>query len=101
MPLTGRHGAALELGTAQHACPGEEEAALKLIVLFVTLLTVPAWAGEPTQGGERPPLPDGTVPMTDKPQGPAKTALPEQAASPTTKEERPGSAASENAERIK
>ena len=74
---------------------------MKLFVLVVTLLSVPAWAEEPSRGGERPPLPNGTVPMTDNPQGPAKTALPEQAASPTRKEERPGSAASENADWIR
>ena len=74
---------------------------LTVALMLVEMLTMPAWAGEPSRAGERPPLPDGTVPITDNVQGPAKTALPEQAASPKKKEERPGSPESEKADRIK
>lgn len=74
---------------------------LTVALLLVEMRTMPAWAGGSGRSDERPPLPDGTVPLTNNVQGPAKTALPEQAASPMTKEERPDSAESEKADRLK
>ena len=75
---------------------------MKLIAaLFASLLSAFPLAQALGREGERPPLPDGTVPMTSDSQGPTKTALPEQAAGPMRTEERPGSPESEKAERIK
>ena len=74
---------------------------MKLIgtVLFLIALTSGGAVAE--EKHDRPPLPDGTVPLTDRPDGPAKTALPEQAADPKGTSERPGSAASRKADEIK
>ena len=63
--------------------------------------SVPAQAPQAEWQGERPPSADGTVPLTDTPNGPAKTALPEQEASSNGTGEKPGSPESKKAERIK
>ncbi len=66
--------------------------------VLAMLLSVPALAEEPRDAA---PSPDGTIPLTNRPNGPAGISLPEQDASPAGTSERPGSAASRKAEEIK